>query len=205
MKPWSIFRSCIAAILTTVLGIALVTAPITAPEAHAQALANDLENKLLDHTFRATAYSAPATLYAGLGTAACSDSSFGTEVTGGSYARVAITSGTSAWKGTHGSTSGASSGTNGTISNAAAITFPAPTANWGSVTHWFIADASTSGNLLVCAALTTPKTINDGDAAPSFSIDAMTIQIDSSAAGWLHMLDPVRVAAANDARYAIAA
>jgi len=184
--------------------VVMLTLLMAAPMASAQALANYLENKLVDHVFRATAYTAPSTVYAGLGTAACSDSSFGTEVSGGSYARVAITTGTSAFKGTHGSTSGASSGTNGTISNAAAVTFPAPTANWGSATHWFLADASTSGNLLICAALTTPKTINNGDAAPSFAIDAMTIQIDSSADGWLQWLDPMRIAA-NDARYVIAA
>ncbi|MCC7082185.1 MAG: hypothetical protein IT530_16050 [Burkholderiales bacterium] len=172
--------------------------------AHAGALGDYLENKLVDHVFRATAYTAPSTIYAGLSTSACSDSSIGTEVSGGSYARVAITTGTTAFKGTHGSTSGASSGTNGTISNAAAVTFPAPTANWGSVTHWFLADASSGGNVLICAALTVPKTINNGDAAPSFAIDAMTIQIDSSADGWLRWLDPLRMAA-NDAQYAAVA
>lgn len=145
----------------------------------AASMSDYLENKLVDHVFRATAYTAPATVYVGLGTAACSDSSFGTEVSGGSYARVAITSATTAWKGTHGNTTGASSGTSGTISNAAAVTFPAPTANWGVVTHFFIADASTAGNLMVCQALTTSKTINNGDAAPSFAIDAMTFQADN--------------------------
>lgn len=152
---------------------------VTSMTAFAASMSDYLENKLVDHVFRATAYTAPATVYVGLGTAACSDSSFGTEATGGSYARVAITSATTAWKGTHGTTTGASSGTGGTISNAAAITFPAPTANWGVVTHYFIADAATAGNLLVCQALTTSKTINNGDAAPSFAIDAQTLQIDN--------------------------
>lgn len=152
---------------------------LTSLAAGAASMSDYLENKIVDHVFRATAYTAPATVYVGLGTAACSDSSFGTEATGGSYARVAITSATTAWKGTHGTTTGASSGTGGTISNAAAITFPAPTANWGVVTHYFIADAATAGNLLVCQSLTTSKTINNGDAAPSFAIDAQTLQIDN--------------------------
>ncbi len=159
--------------------LAAAIALVPAGLAWGTALSDYLENKLVDHVFRATSYTAPATVYVGLSTAACSDSSVGTEVSGGSYARVSITTATTAFKGTHGSTSGASSGTNGTISNAAAITFPAPTANWGVVTHWFISDASTAGNLLVCAALTQNKTINNGDAAPSFAIDAMTIQIDN--------------------------
>lgn len=170
MKRWSLIRSALVAAI-----VALVPAGLV----QATALSDYLENKLVDHVFRATAYTAPATVYVGLSTAACSDSSVGTEVSGGSYARVSITTGTSAFKGTHGSTSGASSGTNGTISNAAAITFPAPTASWGVVTHWFVSDASSGGNLLVCAALTSSKTINNGDAAPSFAIDAMTIQIDN--------------------------
>lgn len=146
----------------------------------ATSLTDYLENKLVDHVFRGTAYSAPANTYAALFTAASGcDAGTVTEVTGGSYARVAISSATSSWKGTHGSTTGASSGTNGTISNASAVTFPSPTANWGTVTHWGLYDASSSGNLLICAALTTSKTINNGDAAPSFATDAMTIQQDN--------------------------
>lgn len=152
---------------------------VTSMASFAASMSDYLENKLVDHVFRATAYSAPVTLYVGLSTTACSDSSFGTEVTGGSYARVAVTSGTSAWKGTHGTTTGASSGTGGTISNASAFTYPAPTANWGVVTYYFIADAASAGNLLVCQALTTSKTINNGDAAPSFAIDAQTFQVDN--------------------------
>lgn len=140
---------------------------------------NYLENKLADHLFRTTTYT-PGTLYVGLITAVA-DKEVGTvtEVTGGSYARVSVTKGDSSWKGTHGSATGNSSGTSGTVSNASAITFPVPTANWGVVTHFGIWDASTSGNLLIVAALTTSKTINNGDAAPSFAIDAMTIQVDN--------------------------
>lgn len=149
------------------------------PPAAAGSFTDYLENKLADHLFRTTTYSAPATAYVGLLTASCSDSSAGTEVSGGSYARVAVTKGDAQWKGTHGSATGDSSGTGGTISNAAAITFPSPTGNWGSVTHFAIYDASTSGNQLVCAALTASKTINNGDAAPSFAIDALTVQVDN--------------------------
>lgn len=148
--------------------------------AHGAAMSDYWENKVVDHLFRATAYTAPATLYVGLSTAACSDTGFGTEVSGGDYARVAVTSATTAWNGTHGTTTGASSGTNGTISNASPITWAsAPTANWGVVTHFFIADASTSGNIVVCSALTASKTINNGDAAPSFAAGALTFQIDN--------------------------
>lgn len=161
------------------LSLALaVLIPLTA---HAASMTNYAENLIADVIFRAQAFSetAPASYYVSLHTTSCTDATPGTEVSGGSYARVAVSRATGSWKGTHGTTTGASSGTNGTVSNAAAVTFPAPTANWGSVTAFGIYDASTSGNQLFCADLTTAKTVNNGDAAPSFAIDALTVQIDN--------------------------
>lgn len=139
-----------------------------------------LENKLIDAIFRGQTYTPPATLYVALLTAAPSDAGGGTEVSGGSYARVGVTASLANFSGTQsaGSTT-ASSGTGGTTSNNGAITFPAPTANWGSVTHWGIYDASSGGNLLYYAALTTAKTVNNGDAAPSFAAGALTVQEDN--------------------------
>jgi hypothetical protein len=165
------FRSALLALLAAVA--------ITALPAHAGPLTDYLENKIIDHLFRGTSYTAPSTLYVSLHTAACSDSSTGTEVSGGSYARVAVTSNGTNWANTQNSGTGVSTGTSGTTSNSSAITFPAPTANWGTVTHFGIFDASTSGNMLLCQALTVSKTINNGDAAPSFAAGALTIQIDN--------------------------
>ncbi len=143
------------------------------------AMTDYLENKLIDWLLRGQAYTPPATVYVGLLTAAPSDSAAGTEVTGGGYARVAVTAGTSAWNNTQGNTTGASSGSDGTAENADVITFPAPSASWGSVTHFGIYDAASAGNLLIQAALTTPKTINNGDAAPSFAVGALSFQVDN--------------------------
>lgn len=144
------------------------------------ALTNFAENKIIDALLRAQAIGTPSTWYVALFTAAPSDTGGGTEVTGGSYARVAVTAGLTQWAGTQsaGSTT-ASSGTGGTSSNNAAVTFPAPTASWGTVTHFGIFDASTAGNLWVWGALNTSKTINNGDVAPSFAAGALTFQIDN--------------------------
>ncbi len=117
------------------------------------------EAKVLDHMLGKTAWTMP-TAYIALYTAAPSDAGGGTEVTGGAYARV-TTSGAS-WN--------AASG--GSTSNAAALTFPAATASWGTVTHFGILDAATAGNLLRWGALTTSKTIGSGDTA-SFAIGAL--------------------------------
>lgn len=148
------------------------------------------ENKLIDFLFRgqalgitgatAAAGTGPATLYMALFTAAPTDAGGGTEVTGGSYARVAITSALANWAGTQAAASTvASSGTIGTTSNNAAVTFPAPTAAWGVVTSSGVFDALTGGNLLIYGNLSTSKTINNGDAAPSFPAASFSFQIDN--------------------------
>jgi hypothetical protein len=138
-----------------------------------------LENKLIDHLFRARSFTAPSQLYVGLFTAAPSDAGGGTEVSGGSYGRATpgVNSDT-AWKATQGGTpASASSGTGGQTSNPGTLTFPAPTANWGSVTHFGVFDASTAGNLLFHGALTVAKTVNNGDPAPTAVADAITVTL----------------------------
>lgn len=109
--------------------LALATLFAIAPAAQAGALTDYAENKVIDAVLRGQALAAPATFYVRLNTTACSDSASGTEVTGGSYARVAVTSGLAAWAGTQsaGSTT-ASSGTGGTTSNNAVVNFTTPTA-----------------------------------------------------------------------------
>lgn len=147
---------------------------------HAQAtdLSDYVENKVIDLLLRGQTFTPPATVYVGLSTAACSDSSVGTEVTGGSYARKDVTSSLANWAGTQsaGSTT-ASSGTGGQTSNNAAINFVTPTAGWGTVTHFFLSDAVSGGNLLVCKSLTTSKTINSGDTV-SFAIGSLTLTVN---------------------------
>lgn len=144
------------------------------------ALSDYLENKLIDWLLRGQAFTPPATVYVALLTAAPSDSGGGTEVSGGSYARVAVASSLANWAGTQsaGSTA-ASSGTGGQTSNNNAVTFPAPTANWGVVTHTALYDAASGGNLLAWGALGASKTVNNGDAAPSFSAGQLIFQLDN--------------------------
>lgn len=130
------------------------------------------EKKVLDSVFRAGSLSLDATnLWVGLFTAAPSDSAAGTEVSGGSYARVATnrTSGASVWA--------AAAGTTATSNNSGTITFPTATGSWGTVTHFGIFDAATVGNLLYWADLTASKTIGNGDTA-SFAASAIAVTAD---------------------------
>jgi hypothetical protein len=109
------------------------------------------ENLVLTWLFTGSSATRPTAWYVGLFTAAPSDTGGGTEVTGNAYARVAT-----------GTISG--SGTSTTFTNAAAIEFAAASGgNWGSIGWAGIFDASSSGNLLAWAPLSTARTINDGD------------------------------------------
>ena len=128
------------------------------------AMSDYLENKLVDQIFRAQSAPTTSTLYVALYTAAPSDTGGGTEVTGGSYARVSVASSLANWAGTQsaGSTT-ASSGTSGATSNNNSITFPTPSATWGTVTHFALYDAASGGNELFWGALTIAKTVNTGD------------------------------------------
>lgn len=138
------------------------------------------ENKVLDALFRAQALGAPANWFFGLDTATAIDAGTGTEVAGGSYARVSIAASLANFSGSQAPGSAvASTGSDGTIENNIAITFPAPTANWGVVTGVRIWDAVTGGNAWLYIPLTVNKTINNGDAAPSFPISSLSLQIDN--------------------------
>ncbi len=106
-----------------------------------------LENKLIAHTFSNTAFTSPSTVYVALYTVAPTDSSAGTEVTGGGYARQ----------------SAAFTTTNNQASNTSAIEYPTATAGYGTVVAVAVLDSASSGNMLAYAALSTSKTISTGD------------------------------------------
>lgn len=144
------------------------------------AMSNYLENKLIDAMFRGQAFTMPANIHIALFTAGPDDGAAGTEVSGGSYARVAVASSLANWAGTQAAASTtASTGTTGTTSNNSAVTFPAPTANWGTITHFALMDAASGGNVLFYGSLNTNKTVNSGDAAPQFAAGALSVQIDN--------------------------
>ena len=52
----------------------------------------------------------------------------------------------------------------GSVASNAEVLFATASANWGTVTHAAIFDASSGGNLLRWGALTASRTVNSGDA-----------------------------------------
>lgn len=107
-----------------------------------------LELKFLDHFTGTASTSAPSAVYLGLATASLQDDASGTELTGNNYTRKAITF---------------ASASSGSIASNSAVEFNSATGSWGSVSHWGIFDASSSGNLLFHGSFTSAKTIASGD------------------------------------------
>lgn len=125
-------------------------------------ISNYLENKLLDHVLRNTSYTSPTTVYVGLYTSNPDEGNTGTEVSGGSYARQALS---------------VTTASGGIVTSSADVTFPQATANWGTISHIGLLDALTSGNLLMYTALTTSKAIDSGDVLKIAS-GSLTASID---------------------------
>jgi len=109
-------------------------------------LSDYLEVKLLDHFLGTTTYTKPAAVYLALYTAAPTDSTAGTEVSGGSYVRKVVTF------------NGAASGSTTNVANVDFTGMPACT-----VVAIAVTDAVSSGNILVYGPLTANKSLDAGD------------------------------------------
>ena len=108
---------------------------------------NDFETRVLQYIFTTGSVTRPTAWHVALYTAAPNDSGGGTEVSGGAYARQSV----------------AFTVSGNTASNSASVEYPTATASYGTVTHVGVFDASSGGNLIAYAALTTSKAIDTGD------------------------------------------
>jgi hypothetical protein len=115
----------------------------------ALSLSNVFETRVLTWLFTGDAVTRPSSFYIALFTSNPAEDASGTEVStsGTAYARQSATFTVSGNEAT----------------NSAAIEFPTATASYGTVTHIGVYDASTGGNLIAYAALTTSKAIDTGD------------------------------------------
>jgi len=110
-------------------------------------LTNTYETTTLTWLFTADSATRPTSWYIGLFTDDPGETGAGTEVSGGSYARTAVTLTVSG----------------NTATNSGAVEFTAATGSWGTITHIGVMDASSGGTMIVHAALDASKTIASGD------------------------------------------
>jgi len=110
---------------------------------------NTYETHVLNYVFTTTSVTRPTAWYLALFTSNPAEDASGTEVStsGTAYARQSATFTVSG----------------NTASNSGAIEFPTATANYGTVSHVGVYDASSGGNLIAYAALSTSKVIETGD------------------------------------------
>ncbi len=114
-------------------------------------LAPSLQTAVRDW-FRGTTFvAAPVTLWLALYTTTPTGASGGTEVTGGAYARVAITTAT-----------GFITDGTGKFTNAADIVFATSTLSWGTVVGWALMDALTAGTRRAFGTFTTSQSVGSG-------------------------------------------
>lgn len=122
------------------------------------------EDLVLDWLLTSGTATRPTAWYVALYTVAPTDTGGGTEVSGTNYARTAVTF----------SVSGTSPAT---AANSAAVEFPEAGGSWGTVVAAGIFDASSAGNLLAYANLTTSKAVDTGDVL-RFNTSALTVTLD---------------------------
>ena len=145
------------------------------------AFSDTLETSLLNHLLRgpANAYTALVTVHLGLFTADPGENGDDNEVSGGSYARVAIDNIPANFP--QCATSGVPTKTNG-----ATFTFPTATAAWGTITHWALFNSAAGGTdvQLVRGTLNESRYVAIGD-PPKIAAGEMTITLANATGGGL--------------------
>ena len=126
-------------------------------------MSNVLEVDLLNSTLNGAAFTPVDNPYVSLWTSDPTDAETGTEVSGGSYARVASSFPTA---------------TTNTVATDADVTFAEVTSTWGTVGWIGLHSASTgTGNMIYHTALDAAKTIDTGDVF-KITVGNLTVTLD---------------------------
>jgi hypothetical protein len=130
-------------------------------------LSDYAENEILDHILKTTVYTAADNLYVGLSTVTIDDATTGGDVTepsGGAYARVECNT----WDAADARAT----------ENTGAINFAEATGDWGTITDWFVADSTDSGNIIAYGTFSSSKAVGTGDSA-SIAAGGIDVTVDS--------------------------
>lgn len=134
-------------------------------------LSSEYENLALDALLGDDAApNMPATVYLALFSVVCDDDTFGTELSGGAYARVAITNNSTNFP----------AASAGSKSNGVAIEFPEATADWDEALGWALLDDPTgtaATNIIFHNEFDSGKVILNGNTA-TFPIDTLVFGAD---------------------------
>jgi hypothetical protein len=95
----------------------------------------------------------------------------GAEISGNNYSRVPVTANSTNWP-------NASNAEPSVMQNGVAITFPVPSADWGPIAGFTLADASTTGNIWFWGAMTSALNAVLGS-TPSFGISTLSISMSA--------------------------
>ncbi len=126
------------------------------------------ENKILDHVFSATTWTMPSIWIAASTTTPTDAGGNITEPSGNNYARKAW----STWN----------TPASRAITNDGDIEFNAATGSWGTITHFVLYDASTSGNALAWGAVTGGSIVITTDDTLRFLDEQLSVSMNSG--GW---------------------
>jgi hypothetical protein len=124
-----------------------------------------LEDELLDHILGTGAWTPPTTVYLALSKADPTDAGSGLNEPGENYARKTIAFGAAASR---------------SVTQSGTVTFDQATGNWGTITHYALMSAVTSGNMLAHGSLSASKEIVTGN-TPSVAASEVVVSFNSGA------------------------
>lgn len=127
-------------------------------------------DKILDKNLGGVTNTISGSYYVGLSTTAVLiDGTGETEPAGGAYARVEIANDKDTF----------TASSSGSLANAIDIEFTESTDSWGTITHVFLADALSSGNIYFFEELPSSKIVQS-DTIVKFEAAAMTFSMTNS-------------------------
>ncbi len=131
---------------------------------------NYLESMILESLFRNGTFTKPTTIYVALYSTDPTDADTGTELTGGGYARVAVTNAATEWEALTDD-----AGYQRT-SNVNPIVFTESTAAQGNATHFGLRTAATAGNLLYGDVLSPARNVDSAGITVRIPADGLVIR-----------------------------
>ena len=133
-------------------------------------ITNYQTNNIMNLLFGKSEYVVPDTLYLGLSMTTINEDGTGvTEPVGNAYARVAIPNNKESF----------SNADNGVITNLIQIIYEESTGAWGTITHAFISDAATDGNVLYYDALAKERIVQESSSL-TFPVGALTFTLKNA-------------------------